>query len=74
MYETKLFAEYSSKKAQSSNLLKDESAFFDLQGLENLEAVLELCPESSSYNIFSYAYSGDFEQSVVTRRTEQFRL
>jgi hypothetical protein len=53
MDETSLFAEYVSRKSQSSGLMKDEYSFHDLQSLEYIEAMLELCPESSSYNIFA---------------------
>lgn len=53
MDEKALFAEYRSKTTGSHNLMKNESAFSDLQVLENVEAVVELCIQSGCYNIYA---------------------
>lgn len=53
MDETALFAEFVSSTPESYKFMKDDCALSELQGLENVEALVELCVQSSSYNIYA---------------------
>jgi hypothetical protein len=59
MDEKLLFAEYVSDRPKSNNLFNDEAAMIDLQSLENQEAILDFCSQSSEYNIYTPGKPGD---------------